>query len=214
MIYQAQREELILFGNRLLKEGFTKGTGGNLSIFDRQSRKMLITPSGIAYQDIEPEDIVVTDVDGRVVEGSRTLSSEWEMHLMIYRHREDIDALIHAHTTYCTAVACLRKELPAVHYMIAVAGENVRCADYATFGTRELAQNALVAMDDRRAVLLANHGVLVGGVNLKDAFNVLEEVEYTAQLYYLTSSMGEPVILDHAEMELMKQKFRTYGQQK
>lgn len=214
MTYQTQRQELILFGNRLLQEGFTKGTGGNLSIFDRQSRKMLITPSAIAYQDITPEDIMVIDIDGRVVEGSRTPSSEWEMHLMIYRHREDIDALIHAHTTYCTAVACLRKELPAVHYMIAVAGENVRCADYATFGTRELAQNALVAMDDRRAVLLANHGVLAGGVNLKDAFNVLEEVEYTAQLYYLTSSMGDPVILDHSEMEVMKEKFRTYGQQR
>ncbi|MDO4792752.1 MAG: L-fuculose-phosphate aldolase [Filifactor alocis] len=214
MTYQAQRQEVILFGNRLLQEGFTKGTGGNLSIFDRQNRKMLITPSGLAYQDIMEEDIVVMDIDGRVVEGSRIPSSEWEMHLMVYRHREDIDALIHAHTTYCTAVACLRKDLPAVHYMIAVAGENVRCADYATFGTRELAQNALVAMQDRRAVLLANHGVLAGGVNLKDAFNVLEEVEYTAQLYYLTSSMGDPVILDDSEMEVMKEKFKTYGQQR
>ncbi len=214
MRYEKERKELIAYGKKLVEAGLTKGTGGNLSIFIPDTKEMLITPSGIDYFEITPSDIVVMDIEGRIISGERVPSSEWAMHLIFYQQRKDLQAIIHAHTTYCTTIACLREDLPAVHYMIAVAGKNVRCAEYATFGTKELAQNAYDAMQDRKAVLLANHGILTGGVSLADAFNVLEEVEYTAQLYYLTRSMGNPIILDDGEMELMKEKFQNYGQKK
>ena len=134
MLMEKERLELIKYGKKLVEAGLTKGTGGNLSVFDRKTGYVAITPSGIDFFEIQPEDIVIIDLDGKTIEGTRTPSSEWEMHLMPYRTRTDIDAVIHAHTMYATVLACLREELPATHYMIAVAGPTVRCADYATYG--------------------------------------------------------------------------------
>ena len=134
------------------------------------------------------------------------------MHSIIYENREDIDAVVHSHTTYCGAISCLRQSLPAVHYMIAVAGgKDVPCAEYATFGTEELAQNAIKAMGNRRAVLLANHGLLAGAQDIKNAINITDELEFVSKLYFLTKSVGSPVILPDDEMELMLEKFKTYG---
>ncbi len=208
------RLELIEYGKKLLEVGLTKGTGGNLSIFDRESQLMAITPSGIPFEAIKPEDIVLMNLQGEVVEGNRVPSSEWEMHLIQYRDRDDLDAVIHAHTTYATVLACLREGIPATHYMIAVAGKDVRCAEYATYGTHELAVNAFEGMKDRRCVLLANHGILAGAQDLLNAFNIIEEVEYCAEIYYRARSIGEPVILPDEEMALMAEKFKTYGQRK
>ena len=173
---------------------------------------MAITPSGIDFFEIQPEDIVIIDVDGNVIEGNRTPSSEWAMHVMAYKYRDDIDAVIHAHTMYATVMACLRQELPATHYMIAVAGENVRVAEYATYGSPELAKNAFEAMKDRKAVILANHGILAGANDLLNAFNIVEEIEYCSEVYTKAKAIGEPVILPHEEMVLMAEKFKTYGQ--
>ena len=175
---EKERLLLIEYGKKLVKAGLTKGTGGNLSIFDRKNGHVAITPSGIDFFEIQPEDIVIIDVDGNVIEGNRTPSSEWAMHVMPYKYRDDIDAVIHAHTMYATVMACLRQELPATHYMIAVAGENVRVAEYATYGSPELAKNAFEAMKDRKAVILANHGILAGANDLLNAFNIVEEIEY------------------------------------
>ena len=152
------------------------------------------------------------DLEGNVVEGNRLPSSEWEMHLLQYKERTDLDAVIHAHTTYATVLACLRWELPATHYMLAVAGKNVRCAEYATYGSHELALNATKAMRERRAVILANHGILAGANDLLNAFNIIEEVEYCSQIYYMAKSIGEPIVLPDEEMNLMAEKFKTYGQ--
>ncbi len=209
-----QRLELIEYGKKLLSAGLTKGTGGNLSIFDRESQLMAITPSGIPFEDIKPEDIVLMDLEGKLVSGHRAPSSEWEMHLIQYRERDDLDAVIHAHTTFATVLACLREGIPATHYMIAVAGKDVRCAEYATYGTHELAVNAFEAMRERRCVLLANHGILAGAQDLLNAFNIIEEVEYCAEIYYRARSIGQPVILSDEEMALMAEKFKTYGQRK
>ena len=206
------RKELIHYGNQLIQEGFTKGTGGNLSFFDRENGLVYITPSGIEFERILPEDIVVLDLEGNIVSGHRKPSSEWAMHLIFYQNREDINAVIHAHTTYSTVFACLNEDLPASHYMLAVAGPNVRCAKYASFGTLELAKNALEAMDDRRAVLLANHGILTGETTLKRAFNVIDEVEYCAKIHILARSIGNPVLITDAEMAHMSEEFKTYGQ--
>ena len=209
---EKERLLLIEYGKKLVKAGLTKGTGGNLSIFDRKNGHVAITPSGIDFFEIQPEDIVIIDVDGNVIEGNRTPSSEWAMHVMPYKYRDDIDAVIHAHTMYATVMACLRQELPATHYMIAVAGENVRVAEYATYGSPELAQNAFEAMKDRKAVILANHGILAGANDLLNAFNIIEEVEYCAEVYTKAKAIGEPVVLPHEEMTLMAEKFKTYGQ--
>ncbi|MCG7406957.1 L-fuculose-phosphate aldolase [Paenibacillus sp. ACRRX] len=214
MLMEQARHELIKYGKKLVENGLTKGTGGNLSIFDRKQGTVAITPTGIDFYEIEPEDIVILDLDGNVVEGMRLPSSEWEMHLAQYKTRDDMDAVIHAHTMYSTVLSCLRWELPATHYMIAVAGPNVRVAEYATFGTHELAVNATKAMAGRKAVILANHGVLAGSQDLLNAFNIVEELEYCAQLYVLAKSVGEPIVLPDAEMHHMVEKFKSYGQRK
>lgn len=214
MLMENERKEIIKYGKKLVTEGLTKGTGGNLSVFDRDKKLMAITPSGIDFFEIKEEDIVILDFDGNVVEGDRLPSSEWFMHLIQYQKRDDIEAVIHAHTTYGTVLACLRESLPASHYMIAVAGKDVRVADYATYGTKELAENAAKAMENRRAVFLANHGILAGAQDLLNAFNIIEEIEYCSKVYCVAKSFGEPVILPDEEMELMAEKFKTYGQRK
>ena len=214
MLMKEARDQLIAYGKKLVETNLTKGTGGNLSIFDREAGHMAITPSGIDFFEIQPEDIVIMTLDGDIVEGERTPSSEWVMHKIFYENREDIDAMIHAHTMYATVMATLRWDLPPSHYMVAVAGKNVRVADYATYGTPELAENAYEAMKDRRAVLLANHGIIAGAQDLLNAFNIVEEVEYCSEVHIKAKSVGEPVILDDAEMTHMLERFETYGQRR
>ena len=214
MLLREERESIVEYGKKLVTSNLTKGTGGNLSAFNREKGLFAISPSGIDYFKIKVEDVVVMDLEGNKVDGDRVPSSEYEMHRIFYANREDIDALIHTHTMYATTLACLNWELPPVHYMVALAGLNVRCAKYATYGTRELAENAFEAMKDRKAVLLANHGLLAGADTLANAFNITEEIEYCAELYYRAKSIGEPVILPEEEMVLMMEKFKTYGQVK
>ena len=212
MLMEKERLLLIKYGKKLVEAGLTKGTGGNLSVFDRATGNVAITPSGIDFFEIQPEDIVIIDLDGNTVEGNRVPSSEWAMHIMPYKYRDDIDAVIHAHTMYSTVLSCLREDLPATHYMIAVAGETVRVAKYATYGSMELAENAFEAMKDRKAVILANHGILAGAKDLLNAFNIIEEIEYCSEVYTKAKAIGEPVILPHEEMSLMAEKFKSYGQ--
>jgi len=214
MLMEKERKLIVEFGKKLVTTGLTKGTGGNLSIYNREEKFIAITPSGIDYFEIRPEDVVVLTIDGKQVDGDKKPSSEVELHRIFYERRTDIDAMIHTHTIYATTLACLNWSLPPVHYMVAVAGKDVRCAPYATFGTRELAENAFQFMKDRKAVLLANHGLLTGGSSLQEAFNITEQIEYCAELYYRTKCIGEPVIISDEEMELMKEKFKTYGQGK
>lgn len=214
MLMIDERTEIVEYGKRLVTSGLTKGTGGNLSIYNREKRLFCISPTGIDYFDIKPEDVVVMDLEGKIIEGDKKPSSEVEMHRIFYANREEIDAIIHTHTMYTTTLACLNWSLPPVHYMVALAGLDVRCAKYATYGTKELAENAFEAMRDRYAVLLANHGLLAGAKDLANAFNITEEIEYCAELYYRTKSIGEPIILPEEEMVLMLEKFKTYGQVK
>lgn len=214
MLLSEERQLIVEYGKKLIQSNLTKGTGGNLSIYNREEQLICISPSGIDYFKIQPEDIVVLNLDGVVVDGTRTPSSEFELHRIFYANRDDINAIIHTHTMYATTLACLNWSLPPVHYMLALAGKDVRCANYATYGTKELAENAFVAMRDRNAVLLANHGLLVGAKDMANAFNTTEEVEYCAELYYRTKAIGEPVIIPEDEMELMLEKFKTYGQVK
>ncbi|WP_291559652.1 MULTISPECIES: L-fuculose-phosphate aldolase [unclassified Clostridium] len=212
MLMEKERQLLVEYGQKLITSGLTKGTGGNLSIFNREEKLMVITPTGMDYFKTKPEDIVVMNLEGEIVDGNRMPSSEYEMHKIFYENREDINAIIHTHTVYATTLACLNWELPPVHYLVALAGHNVRCAKYATYGTKELAENALEAMKDRRAVILANHGLLAGANDLLNAFNIVEEIEYCSEIYCRVKSIGDPVILQKEEMDLMVEKFKTYGQ--
>ncbi|NLM04872.1 MAG: L-fuculose-phosphate aldolase [Clostridiales bacterium] len=214
MLMQKERELIVEYGKKLITSGLTKGTGGNLSIFDREKGLMAISPSGLDYFQTEPEDVVVMDLEGNVVEGNRKPSSEYAMHSIFYKNREDIDAVVHTHSIFSTVLATLRWPLPASSYLVAFAGLDVRCAEYASFGTDELAENALKAMEDRYAVFLANHGLLTGAQDMPNAFAKAEQIEFCAEAYYRAKSIGEPVILSEEEMEKMIEKFQTYGQVK
>lgn len=212
MLMEKERRLLVEYGQKLITSRLTRGTGGNLSIFSREEKLMAITPTGMDYFKTKVEDIVVMNLKGEIVDGNRMPSSEYEMHKIFYENRKDINAIIHTHTVYATTLACLNWDLPPVHYLVALAGHNVRCAKYATYGTKELAENALEAMKDRRAVILANHGLLAGANDLLNAFNIAEEIEYCSEIYCRVKSIGDPVILQKEEMDLMLKKFKTYGQ--
>jgi L-fuculose-phosphate aldolase len=212
MLLREIREEIIRYGKKAVQSGLTRGTGGNLSVWDRASRTMAITPSGIDYFEIKPEQIVLMDVQsGRIVDGDAVPSSECDLHRIFYKYRNDIGAVIHTHATFAATVAVLNWALPPLHYLVAYAGTDVRCAKYAAYGTVALAKNAFEAMKDRKAVLLANHGLLAGGANLAEAFAVTEEIEFCCELYYRAKSIGEPVILPRDEMERMIERFKDYG---
>lgn len=206
------KEDIVRWAKELTLRNLTVGTGGNVSCLEQSTGYMLITPSGMEYLALQTEDLVVMDLNGRVVEGRWKPSSEWRMHAEVYKQRPEIQAVVHAHSTYATAVSCLQQELPAIHYMVALAGKSVPCAPYATFGSEELADRACETMAEGRAVLLANHGIVTAAESLSTAFRILEEIEQVAKLYCITKSMGNPVVLSEEEMQKMQQLFRSYGQ--
>ena len=213
MLLERERKDIVEYCNKLITQGLTKGTGGNISVFNREENLMAISPSGIEYHELTPKDIVVLDLQHNIVEGTNKPSSELSMHSVFYRKREDINAVVHTHSRFAKTLASLRWELPAVSYLVAFAGINVRCAEYESFGTDELAESAFKAMEDRKAVFLANHGMLAGANDLKNAFNIAEEIEFCAEIYYRAKQLGEPVILSEDEMNRMLIKFQSYGQQ-
>ena len=212
MILREEREQVVEYCRMLTTHKLTKGTGGNISACNREKGLMAISPSGMDYFKTEPEDVVVLDLEGRVVEGRRIPSSEADMHRLLYIDRSDINAVVHAHSTYATTLACMRWSLPAEHYLVGFAGHDVRCAPYATFGTPELARVAVEGMKGRFAVLLGNHGLLAAGPNMHYAFNVAEEIEFVCEIYWRSKAVGEPVLLDAGDMETVLEKFKTYGQ--
>lgn len=209
-----EREEIVEYGKRLINAGLTTGSGGNLSIINRQEGLVAIKPSGVDYFKIRPEDVVVVTPEGHVVEGTMLPSVELHFHLGLLRHRPDMNAVVHTHQVYATTVACMNMELPAVHYLVGYSGNKVPIAKYATFGTEELSNNIIEAIGNYNACLMANHGIVTLGKDMNAAFNVAEELELVARLYCQCKSMGEPQILSDAEMERIVEKFGTYGQPK
>ncbi len=214
MLLARERNLLVEYGKKLISHRLTTGTGGNLSVLNREKELIAITPTGLQYFDTSPEDIVVLNLDGGIVEGKRDPSSELRMHRYVYQHREDLEALVHVHSKYATTLSCLRWELPAVHYLVAFAGKNIRCAHYATFGSEELARNTFAAMKNRKAALLANHGLLAGDKDLPTAFAIAEEIEFCAEIYYRSKCIGEPVILPDNEMKVVEEKIKCYRLQR
>jgi L-fuculose-phosphate aldolase len=192
--------------------GLMPGTSGNLSM--RTPRGLLITPSGVPWSDLGTDDLVEMETDGTPLRAfSPVPSSEWRLHVQLYERRPEIEAIVHTHSRYATTISCLRRSIPAVHYMIAAAGTStVRCADYATYGTAELGQNAMKALEGVKACLLANHGLIALGHSLPDAMKVAFEIENVASLYWHALQAGQPVLLDDAEIQRVTEKLKTYGQ--
>ncbi|QOX62814.1 L-fuculose-phosphate aldolase [Anoxybacterium hadale] len=211
MLMRDEREAIVEYCIKLIEHGLTKGTGGNISVFDREKKIMAISPGGMDYYKTKPEDVVVMDLDGTIVDGNRKPSSEYLLHKIFYERREDCNSVVHCHSMFSAVLACLRWPIPATHYMIALAGKDVRCAEYATFGTQQLAENAFEAMKDRNAALMGNHGLLAVAPDLPNAFNIAEEIEFCAEIYYRGKCVGEPVVLSDAEMELMLLRFQQYS---
>ena len=207
------RQELIATALEMNRRGVNRGTSGNLSV--RSGDGMLITPSGLPYDELTAADIVYVEAgDGAAprFDGPHKPSSEWRIHRDVYRARPDALAILHAHPVHSTALACLRRPLPAFHYMVAVAGgRDIRCAPYATFGSQALSDHVVEALEGRRACLMANHGLLCLAANLAGALALAQEIEQLARSYLQCLAVGEPVILDGAEMDRVLEKFKTYG---
>ena len=203
------RSELVRIANKLDAQGLNRGTSGNLSA--RFGEGMLITPSGMGAEGLAEDDIVFVQMDG-TSRGRWQPSSEWLFHRDILSQRADAGAVVHTHSVAATALACLRKDIPPFHYMIALmGGDNIRCAKYATFGTQELSNNALIALKDRKACLLSNHGMIAAGKNLDEAFRIAVEVETLSEMYLLALQAGEPVLLTAGEFLAAQQRFANYG---
>jgi L-fuculose-phosphate aldolase len=203
------REEMVAYGLKLTPSGLSQGTSGNLS--SRFEAGFLVTPSGMPYGEITPEDVVFVDMDGHY-DHPRRPSSEWRFHRDIYAARPDVGAVVHAHPPYSTGLAICRRAIPAIHYMIAVSGgDSIRCSDYYTYGTQELSDAVVRALDGRMACLMANHGMIATGATMEQAMWRAVEVETLARQYTLALQIGEPTMLTDNEVIQALEKFGNYG---
>ena len=215
MLLERERTLVAEYGRRLIPAGLTVGTGGNLSVRDPSSGRIAVSPSGMAYDEIGPADVAVLAPDGTVLDGARRPTSETAMHLAFYAARPDRHAVVHTHSPAATALACLRRPLPPMSYLVAMTGrDSVPCAPYEDFGTQALADAAVAAADGCDGVLLANHGLLCLGADLAAAFQLAEQLEFCAQVYLRALAAGqEPVLLTPQEMARARARFACYGQQ-
>lgn len=208
------RETLVSFARRLATSPLGVGTSGNLSLRDAETGWMAITPSAMDYGELTAADVVLLQRAGEPVEPGRRPSSEWAMHLGCYQAREDIGAVVHTHSPAATTLAVLGRALPAVHYMIALNGtDHIPLAPYHRFGTRELAEAAVATMGRGWACLLANHGVLATGPDLQAAWDLAEHIEFCADLYLRALQVGEPNILDAAQIDEVIASLGAYTRQ-
>ena len=204
-----EREQLLKIAQKLIATGLNKGTAGNASV--RLKDGFLVTPSGMAVEDMTAASMVKMQFDGSY-ELDKIPSSEWRFHCDILNNRPEINAIIHTHSMFATTLACLHKSIPPFHYMIAVTGaDTIRCAPYALFGTQVLSDHALAALYHSKACLLANHGMITLGKDLDDALAVAVEVENLCEQYWRALQMGEPHILTELEMRDVFQQFKGYG---
>jgi len=208
MSEQESRQQLLAASRRLVELGLNRGTAGNASV--RLGDGMLITPSALPVSDMTTDSMVRMDLEGKVLQGGKP-SSEWRFHRDIFVARPEIGAVLHMHSTFATTIACLGKDVPAVHYHIAIAGgDSIRCMPYTIFGEQNLSDLALEALHDRKACLLGNHGMIALGKDLADALSVAQEVEYLCEIYWRTLQAGTPQILTAQQMHAVKEKFVEY----
>ena len=204
-----EAEQIIKYANMLNSEKLSTLRSGNVSL--RYKNGFLITPSGVKYSLLKVDDIVFVSLDGKFDETKNKPSSEWRFHKDIYSSNNEANAIVHAHSTHATAVSAHNKDVPAFHYMVALAGGNdLKCAKYATFGTQELSDNIINALKNRKACLMSNHGQVAFGDNLEQAFELAQEVENICHQYINAIKIGEPKILSSSEMDVILEKVKNY----
>ena len=205
---QCLRKSLLKTAREMNRIGLNQGTSGNLSV--RSGQDLLITPSGLAYDTCQPEDIVLLQMDGSPC-GPHKPSSEWRLHRDIYLSFPDAGAVLHAHPPWCTTLACLDMEIPPFHYMIAVAGgKSIRCAEYALFGTEQLSRNVNKALNNRTACLMSHHGMICFADNLEKTFALAIEVENLARIFCQVQQLGRPSLLSEGQMDDVLAQFAEY----
>ncbi|HET58832.1 MAG TPA: fuculose phosphate aldolase [Chloroflexi bacterium] len=205
-----ERQQVLDYCRKMIDHKLTTGSGGNISIYNREEGLIAISPGSMDYFKINPEDIMVVSPQGAVVEGKNKPSSEMQFHLALFQQRMDVNAVIHSHSVYATAMACLRKPIPPLHYLVGLIGDCVPVIEYATFGTGELAENIAKGIGTYNAALLANHGVVSVGSDIDLCFIIAEHVELLAQMYLFASAAGSPVLLPAEEMTVLQDKFQQY----
>jgi len=206
-----QRQAVIDTALAMSRQGLSPGRSGNVSC--RWPGGMLVTPSGMAYEELKPADIVFVADDGSLPAGQRKPSSEWQFHLAAYHARLDRHAIVHTHSMHATVLACAHKPIPAFHYMVAVAGGmDIPLVPYATFGTKELADFVAGGLAERDACLMANHGTIAIGETLGQALELAHEVEILAEQYWKVLTLGKPKLLGTDEMKVVLERFKGYGQ--
>lgn len=205
------REQIVEVMEAMDARGLNRGTSGNVSA--RCGNNMLVTPTGVAPGDLRPEHIVLVDPTGGYDKTGMRPSSEWSMHQRLLELREDVNGIVHCHSRHATILACAGREIPPMHYMVAVSGgSSIPVAPYATFGSADLANGVIAALDGRYAALMANHGQVAIAGSLKQALLIAEEVEEQAAVYCGTLAIGGPNILPEAEMNRILELFKSYGQ--
>ncbi len=208
MTEQALREQLIDTSRRMVELGLNRGTAGNASV--RCGGNILITPSALPVSEMSEQDLVLLAADGKVLKGGKP-SSEWFFHRDILAARSEVGAVLHMHSPFATTMACMRRNIPAVHYMVAMAGGNdIRCTPYSVFGEQELSDHALEALHGRKACLLGNHGMIALGKDLDEALSIASEIEFLCEIYWRTLQVGEPHILTTQQMRDVQEKFVNY----
>jgi len=208
----AQRQALVHCALALSRSGLSHGSSGNVSV--RTKGGFIITPTGIGFEVLAPEQLVELNQEGAPNPGQWRPSSEWRFHRDLYRAQADVNAIVHVHSPYATALACARRAIPAFHYMVAAAGgDAIPCAPYATFGTQALSDAIINTLNGRRACLLAHHGSIATGEDLQKASDLAQEVEFLAKVYVLTQQIGGGELLRVEEMRVVLEKFTRYGQQ-
>ncbi|MDA9598798.1 class II aldolase/adducin family protein [Candidatus Pelagibacter sp.] len=210
-----QRNKIIEYSLKLNSTNLSPLRSGNISLRAKEDNKdgYLITPSGKKYESLKPEEIVFMSMDDEEEKNDSVNkpSSEWRFHRDIYLNKNEAQAIVHAHSPHATAVSSHRKSIPPFHYMIALAGgEDIKCAEYATFGTEELSSNVIEALEKRSACLMSNHGQVAFGKNLEDAFELAQEIENICHQYTIALKLGKPKILSFEEMKKVLDKAKNY----
>ncbi len=205
-----EREEIVKYGKKLITSGLTRGSGGNLSIINKEEGLIAISPSGLDYFETKAEDIVIVNLNGDIVQGNLKPSSELSMHLSLYRNREDACAIVHTHSKYASAISCMGWDLEPVHYLIALGGTRIKCSKYATYGSIDLANNVLDAIEGRKAALIGNHGLVALSSDLESAFSIADHLEFVSELFCISKSLGSANILTDSQLKEVMEKFNTH----
>lgn len=210
LLLQSERELVLKHCRKMINAKLTTGSGGNVSIYNRKKNLVAVSPGSMDYFEIEADDIMVVDPEGNIVDGHNSPSSETQFHLALYQHRSDVNAVIHSHSVFATAVSCLRQEIPPLHYLVGLIGDKIPVTEYATFATKKLADNIVKGIGSANAALLANHGAVSVGPDIETCFIIAEHVELIAQMYIYAKSIGVPILLDQEEMTNLQNKFKQY----